>query len=347
VNKKHFDIYDTYRGIAALAVVLFHYSSRHDPNFLYLEPYIFNFEFGHYGVQFFFVISGYFMMLTAQSSSNMLDFLIKRFSRLWPPLLACSCITFVFLQVFGLPERARSLTDLVASNLMLVDIFGNWVDGAYWSLLVEVKYYFIFSLIYYSRVSSPFFTICLLYLFSLVVRLVGSVIEVNELAAVADILLISQHLPWFCLGIAIFYWAVNGSFFLILVACSIFCFEVLLSDNPAEISVVWLICLGLMLLGEKIKVQSVPYALRFFGMVSYPLYLLHQYIGFIIIRESALFIDSDLLRLIFAFLIVLIFSYCIHALVELRINRTVRMFLTTKLLPMVSSDFKKNISRDL
>lgn len=49
---------DALRGLAALAVVLFHYTTRYDQLFGYSEPLAVNVSWGHYGVDLFFMISG-------------------------------------------------------------------------------------------------------------------------------------------------------------------------------------------------------------------------------------------------------------------------------------------------
>jgi peptidoglycan/LPS O-acetylase OafA/YrhL len=80
---------DALRGIAAIAVVLTHYTfgfsifiQAHRPGLL------FNVINGHFGVNLFFIISGFVIFMTLERSANLSDFSISRFARLWPAYLA-------------------------------------------------------------------------------------------------------------------------------------------------------------------------------------------------------------------------------------------------------------------
>ena len=53
VQKKRFEELDALRGVAALSVVLFHYTTIYDYIFGHKEPLIFNFKYGSFGVQLF------------------------------------------------------------------------------------------------------------------------------------------------------------------------------------------------------------------------------------------------------------------------------------------------------
>jgi peptidoglycan/LPS O-acetylase OafA/YrhL len=71
---------DALRGFAAVGVVIFHYfalASRY-----WMFP--FEFEIGNYGFQLFFVVSGFVIFWTLSRSSNLIDFTVSRFSRLYP-----------------------------------------------------------------------------------------------------------------------------------------------------------------------------------------------------------------------------------------------------------------------
>ena len=71
---------DALRGMAAMAVVVFHYTTRARNNGVQL----FDFEIGHYGVQLFFCVSGFVIYWTLERSKTLMDFAVSRFSRLYP-----------------------------------------------------------------------------------------------------------------------------------------------------------------------------------------------------------------------------------------------------------------------
>lgn len=75
---------DALRGVAALAVVLFHYTTRFTDLFQPGVPPAVSFPGGHYGVNLFFIISGFVIFMTLEKTARPLDFVVSRFSRLFP-----------------------------------------------------------------------------------------------------------------------------------------------------------------------------------------------------------------------------------------------------------------------
>ena len=55
---------DALRGIAALAVVLFHYTTRYDQLFGHAQSPALSFPYGYLGVNLFFMISGFVILMT-------------------------------------------------------------------------------------------------------------------------------------------------------------------------------------------------------------------------------------------------------------------------------------------
>ena len=73
---------DALRGIAAFMVLLFHYTSRYGS--LYSQEQLFSVPWGQYGVQLFFITSGFVIYLTLEKTRKPMDFIVSRFSRLYP-----------------------------------------------------------------------------------------------------------------------------------------------------------------------------------------------------------------------------------------------------------------------
>src|SRR3954471_184909 len=73
---------DALRGLAALGVALFHFSLL-DPA---AGP---GFAIGASGVDLFFIISGFVILMTLERTRDWKDFLVGRFSRLYPAYWAC------------------------------------------------------------------------------------------------------------------------------------------------------------------------------------------------------------------------------------------------------------------
>jgi peptidoglycan/LPS O-acetylase OafA/YrhL len=145
---------DFFRGLAILLVVLFHFTAR-------LPHYALNITegaplpvfFGWVGVYFFFIISGYCIFMTLEKSSSVGVFLARRFSRIYPAFFAAVLLLFVFGLVAYIPavpeanfhEVEPGLFD-VFINLFFIGEIGEWVDGSFWSIAVEVKFYALVAL---------------------------------------------------------------------------------------------------------------------------------------------------------------------------------------------------------
>ncbi len=138
---------DWLRGFAALIVVGFHYfhagvrdgSIQGEQNpILYAV-----FSYGYVGVHLFFMISGYVIMMTAQNAS-VRQFIASRASRLLPAFWVCVTLTVLIeLAVPAAPFKPESWVQYAAHLTMLPRVFGqNLIDGAYWSLAVEINFYF-------------------------------------------------------------------------------------------------------------------------------------------------------------------------------------------------------------
>ncbi len=137
------------RAVAALLVVLTHASSS-----LLRDRSVIPLEFGQYGVDLFFVISGFIMYFTtARSSVTALDFWIKRGLRIWPLYFMLTTIALamgIFLKgkvnsFSGSPtEYIMSLLFIPYLNSMTGDI--KPLIGQGWTLDYEVFFYAIFGL---------------------------------------------------------------------------------------------------------------------------------------------------------------------------------------------------------
>ena len=106
---------DALRGLAALAVMLFHYTTRIEELYPAVGAAWFNARHGHFGVNLFFIVSGYVIFMTLQRTKHPLDFVVSRFSRLFPAYWAAVLLTFGVTQWLGLPGKSVSTSDAVAN----------------------------------------------------------------------------------------------------------------------------------------------------------------------------------------------------------------------------------------
>lgn len=140
---------DGLRGIAALSVVLYHYTTRFGQKFdNHLTRSIWEFEYGRYGVDLFFIISGFVIFMTITKVSSPLEFAYKRFIRLYPTFWFCMCITFFITTFFGPEIYKRTVAELLINTSMVPSLFHTKaIDSVYWSLLIELCFYGVMLLL--------------------------------------------------------------------------------------------------------------------------------------------------------------------------------------------------------
>jgi len=106
---------DALRGIAALAVCLFHYTYSFprvtgralDVNFVASA--------GHYGVDLFFIISGFVIFMTLEKNRSVYDFIDARIARIYPAFWAALLIAVAVLCFSGLPMARPGVAEFLAN----------------------------------------------------------------------------------------------------------------------------------------------------------------------------------------------------------------------------------------
>lgn len=152
---------DVLRGVAALIVVGEHYTD-HPSRFPYMDQLWFHTPFqGLYGVQLFFIISGFVIFMTLERVKTTKEFVVARFSRLYPTYWVSVLFTFTVVGLLGLQNVDRdgkvvdwavSLRDMLINLTMFQSWFEwagvNTVDGAYWTLTAELAFYAVMCLFF-------------------------------------------------------------------------------------------------------------------------------------------------------------------------------------------------------
>ncbi|BAU89352.1 acyltransferase 3 [Methylorubrum populi] len=93
---------------------------------------------GWVGVQMFFVISGYVIAYSA-SQASAARFLTGRILRLMPGIWFCATVSFGLALLF-FPETVWVLFERYIRTLILFPV-PRWIDGVYWTLGIEIVFY--------------------------------------------------------------------------------------------------------------------------------------------------------------------------------------------------------------
>jgi peptidoglycan/LPS O-acetylase OafA/YrhL len=317
-DNKHVPVLDSLRAIAAFSVCLFHFICT-VTGFVEADWLRRLFSTGHYGVQMFFVISGFVIPWSlyhgAYRIRNFFTFAAKRFIRLEPPYIASLMVAIAHTYIRTLSPHYNGV-DITPSLKQILLHFGylipfvegqHWIRPVYWTLAVEFQYYIsmglIFPLLANKKVGLRFIAYALI--------LAGPFIVKGYLLL---------YLPVFLFGIALFLFKariIGLAEFILLIAgatTEMFLFHPL----GAFIYAAFTFSCILFFMNFKNKL------LTFFGNISYSVYLFHSLSGLILLNyfsHSAHGVLAKLLLFIAALSVTILVSYLVYRLIEVPSKR--------------------------
>ncbi len=285
---------DGHRGLAIVLVILFHAYVRWPQVVPYGDKFADFplFSLGHFGVQLFFLISGFVIAMTLEKCRSSSEFLFKRWLRLFPAMLICSAIIFATAAIF--PERPAgtpSLRDLLPG---LTFIHPHWwasvlgtpqgaLEGAFWSLYVEMQFYLVIGLVYFRLgIARSIGLVFALFLIHTSLWLAYRHSPPGENLVLLEMLdsFGFTHFGWFAAGACLHrYWTSAAKLWLAAAVVAILASAAVAADFHWKPGIA--ITLIALFFAASLQSKLLQNALRnrvlvFFGFVSYPLYLLHE-----------------------------------------------------------------------
>ena len=294
------NLLDPLRLLAAMAVVVFHYAYRGAaadgltrvavPDW---KPVV---QYGYLGVQLFFTISGLVIAMSARGRTAE-DFVVARLIRIYPGFATCMTVTCLTVALFGAPTFTTGVTQWAANLLVQPAILRQpFVDGVYWSIVYELIFYaWIAALLKSGVLFKHFETVALLWI---------GLSTVNELAGPSMLvrrLVLTDASGFFAAGMMLYQIRAKGPSLrrgvILALAAELACgqaiivsryncdhFGVVLS-RPVIVAIS-LAAIGLVGACTSLKVRGLPKRVAAaVGGLTYPLYLLHQTIGFVIFNK--------------------------------------------------------------
>lgn len=276
------DTIDAFRGVAIIAVVLYHYLVRWAPELgVAAVPWV---EVGRLGVELFFVISGLVITMTLVKTESLAQFALHRFARIVPALWLTTAVIFAVLQVFHPMHMGVSWMDLLTSFFLVSgEMHRDYVDGVLWSLNIEIKFYVLIALCYLVLKQRLWIGLCA---FGVLGVLIGSRLGGGE-----RLIFMTPYMPFFLFGLALWY-EVYGAQRRTAIAVTVIASSLYLANASfysAGKAPWWL---GHAFLAATIGGMAVllllrrPFAfgpLAGLGRMSYSLYLIHQKLGVLLI----------------------------------------------------------------
>lgn len=288
------------RGIAALLVVVYHL--RGYLNNIYAQKNLGEllFNYGYFGVDLFFMISGFVIVSSTQFKSSRLSFVTKRFFRIYP-LYIVSLVIFIIISKSEIStiDILKSIAFIHLNYSDSAPFFGYSVNYPSWTLTYEILFYFIFfvslciSHKYRFLICSTLITLSFLsinYFFGNSSFSAYSSIDSKEIYSPILKILSSPMMIEFIVGMSlfyIFYYLKNSSFIFNNKTISIynsilFVFSIILIVSPISYGHgllkvglgCFLLLLTMLIYELSGKLKKINF-LCFFGDISYSLYISH------------------------------------------------------------------------
>jgi peptidoglycan/LPS O-acetylase OafA/YrhL len=340
-------ILDGLRLVAALMVVSYHYIARGDawtaasphgfPEVVYLAS-----RFGFFGVELFFLISGFVICMSGIGRS-LGQFFVARVVRLYPAYWFAVLATAVVVTLWPTINRPATPTDVVTNLTMLqIPLHTPNVDGVYWTLWVELRFYLLFALVVFFGVTyRRVVAFCALWTVASVAAMAvgGPLLDSGRSSTFLQLAIVPQYSPYFIAGMAFFLmhrfrpdpllWGIVGIQLMLAIhylGADPMIMHKFTGTAAAVEPVVVVFFFGIMALVSLHKLAVGWRWLTAAGTLTYPLYLLHQHIGWILIDKLQHEVPAPLVVLAVV-AVMLIVAGLVHRLIEKPVAARLRRLL--------------------
>jgi peptidoglycan/LPS O-acetylase OafA/YrhL len=327
--KLKFSLLDALRFFAAFWIMNFHY-------FLGVgeSGQLSWYRYGSLGVQLFFIISGFVIVLSLKGKS-LKEFAINRLVRLFPLFWILCTFTFVLTCIAHDPN-ALPFSEYLKNMTMFGDVFngylgyGHLVDPSYWTLTVELLFYTGIALfVYLFKYKNIRYFLALWLLYSMFAF--AHHIDQNFYVKLALV----RHASYFVFGSALALIVAKEAKnlcekcfdWVILLGSSIYSVFIHTRAIPeydvqnsldgtivTTLLVIFFVCVPVLVyLSSRIKNIRIIRILTILGGLTYPLYLLHQTIGNLVINhiKNTYGLSWNLTAILFEVFIILV-AYIVY-----------------------------------
>lgn len=288
-------------------------------------------KYGYLGVDLFFIISGFVILMTALNS-DLTNFMISRFSRLYPAYWFCLLITTVVIVLFGSPIFEVT-TFQIAANLTMFNGFFEipYVDGVYWSLLIELKFYILIGIILLFRAIKHIKIFALVLLAVAILQLLLPFKDAPLPLKLLYFMAFPRWSSYFIAGMFFFLIYKEGrkwQYLLAIFGCYLVSLQYSFlkvdymnemyshhfSYTSASLFITVFYFLFYLISVERLNFLNVKSFLAIGGL-TYPLYLIHQNVGYIVLNHLGPYINKWVL-LVLLITFMLTFTYLINNKIE-------------------------------
>ncbi|MDO6445293.1 acyltransferase [Colwellia sp. 1_MG-2023] len=359
MNIRFYEI-DLFRFLAAFGVMVFHYTYT-----AFMEGYapIANFEnfrevsrYAYMGINFFFIISGFVIFMSVKDGSAK-KFVISRFVRLFPTYWAALILTSLITVYWGGVGFSITWPQFFANTTMINEAFNyKPIDGAYWTLFIELKFYiFIWALLLCGALQYIQHILAFTLIVSTAALFFPWAENVNMWTGIFP-----HWSGYFASGCVLYLLRRDGinlyrmglyilSFIYIIIQSVLFgslmgkWFDIIFDSTT--IILINLVFFAVFSLTAFCKDNHLRKRWCFYlGILTYPLYLTHQHIGYIIFNQFGT--ESNIVNLIvLTILLMVVVAYLIHYFIEIKLSRSLSRWLTKRFLVIRKLDVRKKYQK--
>lgn len=341
MKKQRLYVLDLLRFIAALAVVAFHYTAavRNTHGFyLFATPALNSLlNYGYLGAELFFLISGFVILMSAQNVS-VKNFIKSRVIRLYPAFIPICILSWVLaVVVYG---HQISLFDGILNLSMIGLLFTNkLISGVYWTLAVEIQFYILIIFLIFSKQIKNIRIVLFAWLAISIISHLGinyySQFNYFRIFNILRKVFFTQFSSFFIAGC--YFYLIKFERrkydiyfpFLCMLSAIFLCPS---ANNSTVIqgiliSIMFLIFNWIILRSFNFRFTSIIMAL---GSITYPLYLMHEAIGEMIIRLELKYSVYRPVIFISTLLIMIISAFIFHSVVERPFTKKLKSIIFNK-----------------
>lgn len=331
-TRNYYPNLDIVRFLAAFWVVLTHYGhigpylglTGYQPNEGVVAVFL---QFGYLGVPIFFILSG-FVIAHVSTGIHPLKFMSNRILRLMPAFWSCMTISLLLITILS-DTHVLNIELWLANLFLLPQAFGlPFVDGVYWTLVLEFVFYvWVFILLLSGIFHKHLLKICAVWL---AISFANNLYFENR---ALELLFITYYTGAFVSGLVMWHakqkrWTLSHVL-LMMIACTSLSQGIehlgiqsqLANFNNQPDLLTSIICaiFSISVVSLGIYGKNLPIKRSFavtLGAISYPLYLIHQEVGYLVLQVFADLGLEPLYASICVIALAIIISYIIHVMLE-------------------------------
>jgi len=316
---------DALRGLAAFGVMVFHYTTQYGREIGHTPELAFGFPPGNYGVNLFFLISGYVIFMTLERTHTAADFVVSRFSRLYPAYWAAMLVTSCIVYTIGMSQQRIPASDWWLDVTMMQQILGGeHLDGSYWTLQVELFFYLIMLTLFMLGWLRAIRLVLVCWLSLSAVHAVSQLGHLHFSYTLREMLIL-RHIPYFALGILFYFRHMGRALSRVDTPLMIACIVIAWLSGGAVMLLVAVACTVIFVLFTKDRLAFLRTPiLLWLGGLSYPLYLVHSAVGLAVMHALEARAIPPSAAISVAIGLALLLAILLHHMVELPALRMIR-----------------------